>query len=144
MDTRANYYLIGRTNSYQAQVGRHAGFFNGKTLRARIDPVLMYATRAEASEWIMKQAAEDHGAWPDEDTGILLQGHADQVNPGDLQYHHDGYSWELVTAGDADEKEAAAILRDGYGIKEDQEAIYANFPDMQPDMSSGTAAPKPL
>lgn len=133
METRANYYLIGSTNPYQAQVGRHAGFFRGETVRARIDPVIMYGTRTEASEWIMNQASEDHGTWPNEATGILLRSHADQVNPGDLRYHHDGYSWELVTAADADEKEAAAILRDGYGIKEDQEAIYANFPDLRPE-----------
>ena len=100
---RSTYFLIGRTNPYQAQAGRNASFFKRRTLAASNE--WWYVTRQEAAALIMEWASDDAGEWPDEQTGVLLAGCSDQVDPGDLRYHHDGYSWAMTPLEELDEEE---------------------------------------
>ena len=128
---RSTYFLIGRTNPYQAQAGRNASFFKRRTLAASNE--WWYVTRQEAAALIMEWASDDAGEWPDEQTGVLLAGCSDQVDPGDLRYHHDGYSWAMTPLEELDEEEATAVLRDCWLNDENREAIYQLHEDLRPE-----------
>lgn len=131
MESKQTFILFGSTNPYQAQCGRHCGFFGGATLAARQEPLDM--TTAEASEWIMTEAEEDSGNFRDEETGILNAGSFDEVLPGAMSYHDDGYTWYLTTPEAMDEDEAKAAIHAGVWLSDEQWAkVYENHPDLAP------------
>jgi hypothetical protein len=130
-DKRSTYVLIGRTNLYQAQAGRHFGFFRGRALAASQET--HNCTESEAADKIMAMAEKDNDAFVDETTGILLEGCIHEVSPGQLNYHHDGYSWSMVKVEDLDFEEAKTAIRDGAWLSDDElEKIYSMHEDLRP------------
>ena len=130
MKTHKTYLLFGTTNPYQAQAGRNSGFFRGRTLAT--ERATYYLTEEEATAQIIRWASEDTGEFPD-DEGILCKGSFDEVTPGSLSYHHDGYSWELVPVDELDEAQAKEVIRAGAWLSEDElEGIYQRHEDLRP------------
>lgn len=127
---REDYYIIGTTNPYQASHGRHSGFFRRRTIRAVND--VLYLTREQAHQWVMREAEADFGEYRDND-GYIGVGTLREVAPGDLSYTHDGYSWSLVTIDTMSEVEAEAVLLGVLIDDETKEAIYARHPELKPE-----------
>lgn len=131
MESKQTFILFGSTNPYQAKCGRHCGFFRGRTLAARAEPI--DATAMEASEWMMRGAEEDSGSFRDEETGTLNAGSFDEVLPGAMSYRDDGYTWYLTTPEAMDEDEAKAAIRAGVWLNDAEWAkVYKSHPDLAP------------
>jgi len=81
----------------------------------------------------MKKAEADSGNFRDEETGTLNAGSFDEVLPGAMSYHDDGYTWYLTTPEAMDENEAKAAIRAGVWLSDEQWAkVYENHPDLAP------------